>query len=325
MAWLLWVVWVGANSQHQPILYEIMMRSIHIQAPAKINAALSVGPPTSNGMHPICSWMLTIDLHDEMTLTALEPDRLSRYAIMWHDEALQRREIDWSITSDLAVRAHQSIEKYVGRPLPIQMKLEKRIPLGGGLGGGSSDAAAMLRGINMLFDLSIQDDVLERLASELGSDIPFLVRGGSAIVEGTGERVEHLDSIPEAHAVLILPEMGCETGSVYRKLDEMNPTKVDPAAVRSLATIGFDGDRLFNDLAEPALEVANGLRAIRDELAGIAKLPVHVSGSGSTLFIACGDAATATALAAEINSTTGLSTMPVSAIEQGTGILGDPS
>ncbi|MBG83966.1 MAG: 4-(cytidine 5'-diphospho)-2-C-methyl-D-erythritol kinase [Phycisphaerae bacterium] len=315
----------GADAPHQPILYEIMTRSIHIQAPAKINAALSVGPPAEDGMHPICSWMLTIDLHDEMTLTALEPDRLSRYAIMWHEDALQRREIDWSLTSDLAVRAHQSIEKHVGRPLPVQMKLEKRIPLGGGLGGGSSDAAAMLRGINTLFDLSLTDDVLESLGSKLGSDIPFLVRGGSAIVEGTGERVEHLPMTPDVHAVLVLPEMGCETGAVYRKLDEMDPTTVDPAAVRSLAESGFDGDRLFNDLADPALKVAPGLGNIREQLAGIAGLPVHVSGSGSTLFIACADVAAATALAAEIQSTTGLSTIPVSAIDHGAGILGDPS
>ncbi len=301
------------------------MHSLHIQAPAKLNAALSVGPPADDGMHPISSWMLTINLYDEMTLTALEPDRLSRYAIMWHDDALQQRDIDWSLNSDLAVRAHQSIERHAGRPLPVQMKLEKRIPLGGGLGGGSSDAAAMLRGINELFDLSIADDVLERIAAELGSDVPFLVRGGSAIVEGTGEQIEHLEMTPDVHAVLILPEMGCETGLVYRTLDDMNPTPVDPSAVRSLAMNGFDGHQLFNDLADPALKVAKGLEAIRDELSDIAKSPVHVSGSGSTLFIACDEASSATSLAAEITSTMGLSTIPVSAIEQGTGILSSPS
>lgn len=302
-----------------------MMRSIHIKAYAKLNAALSVGPPAADGMHPICSWMLTIDLHDDLTLTALEPDRLSRYAIMWHDDALQRRNIDWSLTSDLAVRAHQSMELHVGRPLPIQLKLEKRIPLGGGLGGGSSDAAAMLRGLNDLFELSITDEVLEKIAAGLGSDVPFLVRGGSAIVEGTGERIDRLETIPEVHVVLILPETGCETGLVYRTLDDMNPTPVDPSAVRSLVMDGFDGHQLFNDLADPALKVAKGLEAIRDELSDIARSPVHVSGSGSTLFIACDEASSATSLAAEITSTMGLSTIPVSAIEQGTGILSSPS
>ena len=301
------------------------MRSLHIKAAAKLNAALSVGPPADDGMHPICSWMLTIDLHDEMTLTPLEPDRLSRYAIMWHDDALQRRDIDWSLTSDLAVRAHQAIERYVGRPLPIQMKLEKRIPLGGGLGGGSSDAAAMLRGLNELFELSIKDEVMEKIAAGLGSDVPFLVRGGSAIVEGTGERLEHLETIPEVHAVLILPETGCATASVYRMLDDMDPTAVDASAVRSLVRIGFDTRRLFNDLAEPALEVGVGLRAIRDELAELAGSPVHVSGSGSTLFISCDDAAAATTLSARITTTMGLATIPVSAIEQGKGILSSSS
>lgn len=301
------------------------MRSLQIKAHAKLNAALSVGPPADDGMHPICSWMLTIDLHDEMTLTALEPDRLSRYAIMWHDDALQRRDIDWPITSDLAVRAHQLIERHVGRTLPVQMKLEKRIPIGGGLGGGSSDAAAMLRGLNELFELSISHETLETLAAELGSDVPFLVRGGSSIVEGTGDRIESMGTIPDLNAVLILPEIGCETASVYRRLDDMHPTPVDSDAVRSLITRGFQSQQLFNDLAEPALEVGNGLRALWEEVAALTESPVHVSGSGSTLFIICDDAATATTLSARITSSMGLATIPVSVVEQRDGILSSPS
>ena len=115
-----------------------MGAALTLPSPAKLNLALAVGPPRPDGLHPICSWMTTIDLADELTITRLPPDRLSRYAILWHAEARRPREIDWSITKDLAVRAHLALERHCERALPLQMKLEKRIPLGSGLGGGSS-------------------------------------------------------------------------------------------------------------------------------------------------------------------------------------------
>ncbi|MCH2153716.1 MAG: 4-(cytidine 5'-diphospho)-2-C-methyl-D-erythritol kinase [Phycisphaerales bacterium] len=289
-----------------------MPQSIHIQAPAKLNLALSVGPPDGEGMHPICSWMLTLDLMDEMELTALEPDRLSRYAILWHEEARQRREIDWSITSDLAVRAHLALERYVKRSLPIQMKLEKRIPLGGGLGGGSSDAAAMLRGVNRLFDLNLSDRVLEGIAASLGSDVPFLVRGGSAIVEGIGELIEADQDMPDLHAVLVFPEIGCDTGLVYRTYDQQGPTELESERIRALKDRPIDGGSLFNDLAAPALEVAPDLSKHQQQIKEIASMPVHVSGSGSTLFTVCRGAMESEALASAIESQTGLVSIPVS-------------
>src|SRR6185503_3353032 len=97
-------------------------QTLAIQAPAKLNLALSVGPPAGpRGMHPICSWMITVNLFDDLLLTRLEDDRLSRYAILWHPEAKRRTDIDWSITRDLAVRAHLALEQHVDRKLPLQM------------------------------------------------------------------------------------------------------------------------------------------------------------------------------------------------------------
>ena len=134
-------------------------------APAKLNLALSVGPPNGQGLHPICSWMVTVDLSDELLVTRLEPDRLSRYAILWHPEAKRQTEIDWSITTDLAVRAHLALEAHVERRLPVQLKLEKRIPVGGGLGGGSSDAATMLLALNELFELGLSSAELAEIGA----------------------------------------------------------------------------------------------------------------------------------------------------------------
>ncbi|MCH2133936.1 MAG: 4-(cytidine 5'-diphospho)-2-C-methyl-D-erythritol kinase [Phycisphaerales bacterium] len=298
-----------------------MSRCLHIKAPAKINAALSVGPPGADGLHPICSWMITVDLCDEMTLTPLEPDRLSRYAILWHDEARVRQEIDWSITSDLAVKAHLALEAWTKRRLPIQMKLEKRIPLGGGLGGGSSDAAAMLRGCNALFDLSLSDRILEGIAASIGSDVPFLVRGGSAIVEGTGEMVEYHESMPALHAVLIFPAVACHTGRVYQQFDAGGGSALDPAAVRALAEEPIDGDRLFNDLAEPAMTIAPELQSYREDIAKQVSAPVHVSGSGSTLFVMARNEMESEAMARAIEAETGLAALVVSAAAPEVGIV----
>ncbi|MEE2908051.1 MAG: 4-(cytidine 5'-diphospho)-2-C-methyl-D-erythritol kinase [Planctomycetota bacterium] len=298
-----------------------MSRCVHIKAPAKINAALSVGPPGADGMHPICSWMITVGLYDEMELTSLEDGHLSRYAILWHEEARQRADIDWPVTSDLAVRAHQALEQHVQRPLPVQMKLEKRIPLGSGLGGGSSDAAAMLRGADALFELGLSNQVLEKLAASLGSDVPFLVQGGSGIVEGTGERIEHMEAMPHLEAVLVLSGLACDTGQVYGGLDAAGPTAVDAGAVRALASDEIDGDRLFNDLATPALIVAPDLKQHRETIAALVQAPVHVSGSGSTLFVICRNSLESEAMAQAIESKTGLAAVPVSAAAREAGMV----
>lgn len=274
--------------------------SVLALAPAKLNLALSVGPPGVDRMHPIASWMVTVDLHDELLITKLPDESLSRYAILWHGDAKRRSDIDWSITKDLAVRAHLALQEHLERPLPIQLKLEKRIPVGGGLGGGSSDAAAMLHGLNELFGLGMSVDELAELASGLGSDVAFLVHGGSAIVEGLGERIDAHPQPPELHVVLAFPDAACPTGPVYGAFDrslERKPARLDPQRVRSLARGRVAPGDCFNDLAEHALEIAPTLRDDLEELTNLAERPAHVSGSGSTLFVVCDDPLHAAALA----------------------------
>ncbi|MEM7230017.1 MAG: 4-(cytidine 5'-diphospho)-2-C-methyl-D-erythritol kinase [Planctomycetota bacterium] len=274
--------------------------SVHHRAPAKLNLALAVGPPEETGMHPICSWMVTVSLFDELHLQRLMLDQLSRYAILWHDEAMRCSDIDWSINSDLAVRAHQLLESHVGQRLPIQMKLSKRIPVGGGLGGGSSNAAAMLRAVNELFELEISLEELAKLGATLGSDVPFLVHQGSAMVSGLGDAITRHTQPVELDVVLAFPDASCATGAVYRAFDEHGPGALQAEAIQAsvdAATPRPVDDLLFNDLAEPAMTMAPAAREARERLRTLAERTVHVTGSGSTLFVLCDDPMHAEALA----------------------------
>ena len=279
-------------------------------APSKVNLALSVGAPGADGMHPISSWMVTTRFGDDLTVKRLAPGTPSRYAIEWHEDALRKTEIDWRISKDLAVRAHLALEQRLRRELPVQVRLQKRIPVGGGLGGGSSNAAAMLRALDALFDLRLRVGFLEHLAEPLGSDVPFLVQGGSAIVEGLGERLapsaEH-----RTHLVLVFPDAQCPTGAVYRAFDGLRAeARVDAARVRGLAAVGATAGEgasaPFNDLAEAACLVAPRLAEVRAAVESHARQPVHVSGSGSTLFLVCDSAVHADVLADSIGVRLGL-------------------
>jgi 4-diphosphocytidyl-2-C-methyl-D-erythritol kinase len=281
-------------------------------AHAKVNLALAVGAPIDDdseqdGMHPIASWMAPVDLADDLLVTRLEPDRLSRYAILWHANAPQpSAPIDWSVRDDLAVRAHLLLEREVGEPLPLQMKLDKRIPVGGGLGGGSSNAASMMLAVRELFELDFSDSDLRDLSRELGSDVAFFLQSrddatgpgpGPAVVEGLGEKHTPVPPVhpSSSHLVLVLPEFGCPTGSVYRAFDQLI-TSVDGASDHVLRDVEVHKlaasreiitDQLFNDLGAPAQQVQPKLAAVISNIERAIGSTAHVTGSGSTLFLPC--------------------------------------
>lgn len=285
---------------HRPTL----VRKAH----AKVNLALVVAPPRiEDGLHPIASWMASINLADDLTICRLEEDRDSRYAILWAGDALRKTDIDWSITKDLAVRAHLALEREVGARLPVQMKLEKRIPVGAGLGGGSSDAAATLLAVRELFALSVSDERLREIGLSLGADVPFFLPpepGSSAFVSGVGEVVERAPTTPSAGLLLIAPEFSCDTGAVYRAFDEeaMERSFADAAdRVRALALAGdIRGEDLVNDLAQPAQRVAPALAGLIDKVTEALGVAVHVTGSGSALFALFEDGAAADAMRAQL-------------------------
>ncbi|MSR42317.1 MAG: hypothetical protein EXS10_10540 [Phycisphaerales bacterium] len=289
-----------------------MLSSVTVRAPAKINLALSVGPPGPDRMHPIASWMVTTNLCDDLHLARLPAGTPSRFAILWHSDAPRRSAIDWPISKDLAARAHLALERRLNRALPVQLRMEKRIPVGGGLGGGSSDAAAMLRGLVQLFALDISNAQLKDIAHSLGSDVPFLLDGGSALVEGLGERITTA-ALPSMHLVLVFPDAVCKTSEVYAKFDGLRAdARVDTARVRALLTQQLAPHAPFNDLAPAAMQCAPTLLDDAEEVARIAERAVHVSGSGSTLFVIADEEMHAQALA---DSVTRALALPARAVQ----------
>lgn len=276
------------------------------RAPAKVNLALSVGAAREDGMHPIASWMARVDLADELEVTRLEEGYLSRYAILWHSDAAWATPIDWSITRDLAVRAHLALEEEVGEPLPVQMKLSKRIPVGGGLGGGSADAAAMLSAVVELFGLEVSRERLVEIAMGLGSDVAYFLEPGAAYVGGLGDEVERTGAV-SGDVVLVMPRFGCATGAVYRRFDERACRGLREDEVRAMARGAVvDPGSLFNDLGDAAVDVSPRLGDVIEGVEGVSGgAPVHVSGSGSTLFVVCDGVREARRLAGRVEEALG--------------------
>jgi 4-diphosphocytidyl-2C-methyl-D-erythritol kinase len=268
---------------------------LNIAAHAKINLALAVGPPAPpHGYHPICSWMSAIDVFDDVEIERLEDRLISQYAVEWAPNAARPTPIDWPIEKDLAVRAHQYVEQIAGRPLPVKLTVRKRIPVGGGLGGGSADAGAVLTGLVHLFDdLDLPMEHIAEVSTALGSDVGFFTQPGlkvhglpqPAIVEGFGETIERLDRF-ERPLILFVPEFGTSTGAVYKALDAKPNGELKSSLVRELAGKGAQVDTmdLFNDLAEPACRVEPRLGELRAHLTRALEVPVHITGSGSSLF-----------------------------------------
>ncbi|MGD9689022.1 MAG: 4-(cytidine 5'-diphospho)-2-C-methyl-D-erythritol kinase [Phycisphaerales bacterium] len=305
-----------------------MPRVVRVRCHAKVNLALAVGPPLGPeagahaGFHPICSWFSAIDLWDDLEIEAGGPgDRgipsASTHEITWAPDAPKASPIDWAIERDLAVRAHRLMEEEAGRALPLSMRLSKRIPVGGGLGGGSSDAAGMLRAVNEAFALGIAPERLMALARRLGSDVAYFLDGElagpprAAIVSGVGDRIERVPFVP-AWMVLIVPGFGCPTGAVYRAFDgraasggEWGEARARGVIARSIET-GVPVPGLFNDLFEPACAAVPELRHVSERAAAAAGCPVFMSGSGSTLFTLHGSESEAGVAAARLRADSGL-------------------
>ncbi len=255
------------------------MDSVTLSAPAKLNLRLLVGPLQPDGYHPIRSLMVALDgLADTVTLT-VGPERVVRCAGL-------------ESSANLAWKALDALEAAVGRSLPCAVDIDKRIPVQAGLGGGSSDAAATLVGANRMFDLGLDDTTLEAVAAQVGSDVPFFVRGGAQWAEGRGERLTPAP-MPSFAALIVKPAAGLSTADVYRAFDRLPPLDPDdghdpPLQMPELATW------VRNDLWPAATILVPHLKSIADELVSLDAGAALLCGSGSALAGLYSDRATAT-------------------------------
>ena len=293
---------------------------LRLNCPAKVNLALSVGPQRDDGLHPIASWMVALDFADTLTLDRLEPGESSRFRAAYDASAPLVKEIDWPREKDLAWRAYEAVCEAAGRELPCAIELGKRIPTGGGLGGGSSDAAAVLVGVDRLFELKLGRDRLISLACDLGSDVAFLVEAvlgrGSALVTGTGEAIEASQLRKPLHLTLVIPPFGCPTGAVYRAFDQRaGIAALDEARVRQMMNSDqLTSDQLFNDLEAPAIAVEPRLGELLRNLRGVLDGEPRVTGSGSVCFALAESRAAADAAARRVRDELGVAAIGASTV-----------
>lgn len=275
--------------------------NLSIRCPAKLNLTLAVGPPREDGLHPIASVMTTLDFGDDLHLHR-QPQGPSTFARQFANDAPKPQSIDWPIEHDLLFRAHAAMEQAVGHPLPIACALDKRIPAGAGLGGGSSNAAAMLVGLRTLFGLTISDGDLLAIAQTLGADVVFLVHAWldqhTALVTGIGQLINPLPTFPPFDAVLIFPHGVCPTGEVYRIFDQTSdatPTQRQAELIETWQQAHTIPPR-YNDLSHAACRVCPPIRQAMDRVKAHGLEP-RLTGSGSSLFAVVESPAQADAVA----------------------------
>ncbi|MBT3941863.1 MAG: 4-(cytidine 5'-diphospho)-2-C-methyl-D-erythritol kinase [Chloroflexi bacterium] len=250
---------------------------IEIEAHAKVNLTLEILGKRDDGYHDIVSIMQTIDLHDTVSLSASDD-----ITLICDDPGLDGE-------NNLALVAARRLQKAVGVSAGAEIRLEKRIPVSAGLGGGSSDAATVLNGLNRLWDLKLPLPELEAIAAEVGSDVPYLLSGGTALVQGRGEHV-----VPLAHAnvdwmVVVSPETDLEdkTARLYSELSQSDHTR--GVLTHKLAgRIRGGGDApaqfFFNAFEPYANQVFPDYAQIRDTFHNLGAMGILMSGAGPSMF-----------------------------------------
>ena len=248
---------------------------------AKLNLTLEVIQKRADGYHDLATILQTVDLHD--TLEFSEGD------------GIEFECSDASIGGDdnLVVRSAELLRKIAGDGRGARISLRKRIPVAAGLGGGSADAAATLRGLNRLWKLGLSENELIEIAAEVGSDVPFLISGGTALASGRGEKLERLPAPEHGWFVIVTPS-GVGDDSGMNKTARMFGTLTTAAhttgsLTRKLAARMVEkGDChpafMFNVFQQVAPHAFPGWQRVHDGFAGLGASDIVLSGAGPSMF-----------------------------------------
>lgn len=258
----------------------------YLPAPAKLNLFLHVTGRRADGYHLLQTVFRLIDLQDTVHLRCRQDNKIVRLSALEGVPA----------EHDLTVRAARWLQQYSGTSLGVEIALEKKIPMGGGLGGGSSNAATVLLGLNRLWSLNLSRDVLAEGGRQLGADVPVFIHGHNAFAEGIGEQLQAL-VLPERWYVVVQPNASVPTAEIFQAPELTRDTKpikmaVFPDSKAFAPAEAFDAYR--NDLepcafsrypvvAQTAHLMQQALESLPEAASG--KKRVRMSGSGACLFV----------------------------------------
>ncbi|KGX90087.1 4-diphosphocytidyl-2C-methyl-D-erythritol kinase [Pontibacillus halophilus JSM 076056 = DSM 19796] len=248
------------------------------KAPAKINLALDVLYKRPDGYHEVEMVMTTVDLSDRIELSPLKENEIrivSENRFVPNDER------------NLAYKAAKLLKDTYRINEGVEIYMEKYIPVAAGLAGGSSDAAATLRGLNRLWDLELSLDTLAELGSHIGSDVSFCVHGGTALATGRGENIQQLTPPPACWVVLAKPTVGVSTQTIYQQLDlnEAEHPNI-PKMIEALDAEDYEGicANLGNVLEGVTTKLHPEVNQLKNHMKEFGADAVLMSGSGPTVF-----------------------------------------
>ena len=262
------------------------LNSVTVRVPAKVNLQLSVGPRESNGYHNLVSVFQAVSIYDEVTLTKSHPGSGVTIAVTG-DQTHGVPEDD----TNLAVKAAKLIGSKFDFDVDVHIEVKKSIPVAGGMAGGSADAAGTLVAMDALYKLEAPREDLFAMGAELGSDVPFMISGGTAVGTGRGDQLTAALSRGTYHWVFALSTVGLSTPSVYAECDrmraelEVTAPKVSDALMQSLLSGDAEavGRALHNDLQGPACSLRPALSLVLEVGRDYGALGALVSGSGPTV------------------------------------------
>ncbi|MFD1706529.1 4-(cytidine 5'-diphospho)-2-C-methyl-D-erythritol kinase [Siminovitchia sediminis] len=249
-----------------------------VKAPAKINLSLDVLGKRDDGYHEVEMVMTTIDLADRLELTETKESRIS---------ILSRNRFVPADDRNLAYQAAKLLKERFQVNQGVEISINKSIPVAAGLAGGSSDAAATLRGLNDLWKLGLSVHELAELGSEIGSDVSFCVYGGTALAKGRGEKIKKLPAPPPCWVVLAKPSIGVSTSDVYRnlKLSKISHPNTQ-GMIQALEDHDYEGvcRNMANVLESVTLSMHPEVLQIKKQMERFGADAVLMSGSGPTVF-----------------------------------------
>jgi len=256
---------------------------VTVRVPGKLNLELLVGPLRADGFHALSTVYQAVSVHDDVTVAPADEWGVSVYGD--HAEGVPLDE------DNLALRAARLVAGLAGDPGPVHISIRKGIPVAGGMAGGSADAAATLVACDHLWDLGMSREGLERVGAELGSDVPFLISGGTAMGSGRGELLAPVLARGSYHWVFALGPGGLSTPSVYAECDRLRGSSPvpDPVPNAELMSALRSGDphilapHLVNDLQDAAVSLMPRLGDVLEAGMEYGALAGLVSGSGPTV------------------------------------------